>query len=159
MKVEAKNIGQNYNLPVTLGKFYITAKFDTGAGHTVISAQVFTDNWNEETAKIIEKKLDDRKIKKREFITASGDKILGYKICSKDVMIGDVMIPVFKYYFITRSKRAVALLGKDYIDCCGFYHKPHKSIILEEFDEDVYSKKENDSIEEDELIEILDEVV
>ena len=73
-----------------------------------------------------------------------------------DITIGDCMFDKFFYYLIVdklHKKRKIALLGDDFIDCCGFSKEPHGDIIITKFDFSSYHIG-NNSLSTDELLSI-----
>ena len=156
VNIKAAKNGAVYNVPIEIGPNYFVAKFDTGAGVTVISSGLFLDDKSGEALEKLEDYFKSRGCCGREFVSASGDTMFGYKIHANDVMIDNTNFSDFYYYFILNSKRAIALLGDDFIECCYFSHIPHEGIDISKFDFEDYGTMEENDIRNDELIEFID---
>ena len=90
------------------------------------------------------------------FTSASGHSLVGYPVCIKNVLIGNVLFPKFYYYLILdelEGNRAIALLGDNFIDCCRFEHYPHEEIKITGFDYDGYTIDGN-TVSMDEICEV-----
>lgn len=118
----------------------ISFKFDTGAVDTAISFEALLAGKRHQADKeiFIQKLRSDIPTKK--FISASGDSMEGYLCEASDIFISGSMLPKFYYYLVLDVKKEVALLGDDFISCCGFRHNVKDSIIIESFDSSEYMK-------------------
>ena len=117
-----------------------TIKFDTGANKTAISAEIIFGTLTDQKLEAI-KKLFEGKVQPEICYSASGHEIMVYPVVSNNVIIGGCEFPYFYYYLVLdrlKENRKIALLGDNFIDCCGLTKKPHEDIIINEFDVENY---------------------
>ena len=158
VSITARKAGNVHNIPVEIGNTYFDAKFDTGAGVTVISASVFCDNWSEDMAKKLETFCKERGCHIEEFNSASGHVIKGYPVVVRDIVIDATRFQEFHYFFIVNGTRVVALLGDDFIENCRYHHEPHGDIQITGFDFEYYAAQKNNPVDNGTLLEFLDEI-
>ena len=132
--IKAANENDHYVVPVELGETFLIAEFDTGAGTTIISLDVFTGKIADEKREKIKDFFSQKSVLAEEFRSASGDSIYGYPVYADGAVIGGVSFPSFTYYLIVENKRSLALIGHDFIDHCQFSHKFGDDIIIDDFD-------------------------
>ena len=150
--------GKNFfGVPIIAKTMSFAIKFDTGASNTVLSIDKI---WGDKTLgqlsglkSFIEKKT----IAPKEFQSASGHSFLAYPACMENVIIGSYMFEKFYYYLVIEklhNDRQIALLGDDFIDCCGFEKNPHGNIVISQFDFSSY-KIETNSLSTEEILSIF----
>ncbi|MCR5053774.1 MAG: retropepsin-like domain-containing protein [Lachnospiraceae bacterium] len=140
------------------GSLGVQLKFDTGAINTVISSEVYYGSISDDVQKKIVSSLDLRKVKKKEFTSASGGTFVGYLVSANNFRMGDVIIPAFRYYMIIENKRTVALLGEDFIDACRYEHDSYGDVVIHEIDEKYFEDSEG-TISEEDMISVIDEIL
>jgi hypothetical protein len=148
----------------------INLKFDNGASHTIISAEVLVDDLTDRKAEYLEQKLSAKVLIKagngsafsvpfrREFKSATGDTMTGYLADAGEIILGGVKLPHFYYYIIPKNKRSIALLGNDFLRYCKYEHTMEGNILITEIGEDAYAEHYTNAISVDELDEAVDEV-
>ena len=80
--------------------------------------------------------------------------MMGYPVAFDKVEVNGVLFPQFYCYVVvdipqtnssqqkgSRNAKRFALLGDDFLDCCGYSHEPHSDIKIYSFDEKGYSLK------------------
>lgn len=145
-----------YLVPVITDNGSFLAKFDTGASKTIISADVILGELSDEQRDELNQYCSKR-CSFESFSSASGHKFLAYPVKLNKAIIGNVEFESFYYYIVIDKlydDRKIALLGDDFIDCCGIEKQPHGNIIISCFDNDNY-KIQAESISTDELFEIV----
>lgn len=132
-------------------------KFDTGAIDSVVSIETITGALSDVQRNSIKQFISDKKVFPKEFKSASGHSFFAYPSYLENIVIGECTFDRFFYYLVVdrlRKKRKIALLGDDFIDCCGFSKKPHGDIIISEFDFSSYKSRGN-ALLTDEILSIL----
>lgn len=77
-------------------KDFVSIKFDTGATDTIITTGAL--GIDDIQSVILLKSIQDRKLKKNKFTSASNDSFIGYPCYCDDLKIGDVQLKRFYYY-------------------------------------------------------------
>lgn len=155
MNVTVRRKESSYRVPVDLGQFVPTLKFDTGAEYTVISARMLDGSLTEEQLNDFEDYCEKHSRHKGHLISASGDPITGYPVTAHDVVIDDSVLPVFHYYLVLENKREIALLGFDFIDRCECRHRPRSHFVISAFDDAEYHDFEG-AMQNDEVVAFID---
>lgn len=148
--------GNSFQLPILMEKGSLNVKFDTGASKTIISAEVIFGELNAKQRALMNKFCSERSAFET-FTSASGHKIFAYPVHMKDVIVGNEYFDCFYYYLIVdelHDSKKIALLGDNFIDCCGLKKEPHGNFIITTFDSDNYCIQAN-SISTDELSAII----
>lgn len=153
--ITARRIKSVYEVSVDLERYNPSFKWDTGAKYTVISARMLDDDISDKTLKMMKKYCEEHNKHKERFVSASGDPFYGYLTHVKDVVVGNTMLHDFYYYIVFENKRDIALLGFDFIENCKGSFDAHKDIVINEFDDTGYGKKD-EALESDELIALID---
>ena len=156
--ITASKVGNVHSIPIEIGNNYFDAKFDTGAGVTVISASVFSDAWTDDAAQKMEDFCKTRGCRIEEFSSASGHIIKGFPVLAQNVIIGETTFPEFYYYFIVNGTRVVALIGDDFLENCQYSHEPHGDIHVTAFDFANYPVRKSTPIDNEDLLVFLDEL-
>ena len=159
ISVIAERVGTVHNVPIQLGMDYFDAKFDTGSSATVIAASVFFEGWSEKAINMLETLCSQKGCKLKEFKSASGHRIKGYPVIARDVSIGEIVFPIFRYYLIIDGRHEMSLLGDDFIDNCRYSHEPHGDIKITAFDFDNYGWNREGALDSDELMSLIDGLV
>ena len=119
-------------VPVEITDKIILMEFDTGAVNTVISAELVF----KEMSELQRSTLRDHCSKHCSPVilkSASGHKILGYPVITKNVLIDGVIIPILRYYMVIDrlfDDCKIALLGNDIIRYCKFLHEINGNIKI-----------------------------
>lgn len=74
-----------------------------------------------------------------------------------NVKICGLNLEHFYYYLVPQNKRAVALLGNDFLRYCEYTHKIEGNIYITKIDMDAYKRYYDSAISVDELAELIDE--
>jgi len=132
----------------------INIKFDTGACSTIISLNTLMDTDDENKLKRFILGIP-KDIPRKGFRSASGNTMYGILCEAKNVKLSGVTLEHFYYYLIIEYKdrdecknckysekgnRRLALIGDDFISCCGFNHSKNSDIIINSFDKDIYEQ-------------------
>lgn len=110
-----------YKQPDVQNPQEVILKVDTGAVDTVIYPGCFDMKYRDLTDLSYIGKLYPATCKS--FVTASNDKMTGYRVCAQDVKISGILIKRFVYYIVAVSGRTIGLLGNDFIRNCSFFHE------------------------------------
>ena len=132
-------------------------KFDTGATKSVISIEKITGDLTNKQKVFIRDYIADRNVKSEKLKSASGHLFNAYPAYTKDVTIGNHLFERFYYYLVVESLhqgRKIALLGDDFIDCCGFSREPHGDIIISKFDFSSYDMRTS-MVSTDEILSLI----
>ena len=82
--------------------------------------------------------------------------MIGYLCNATDVKVNSTILKQFYYYLIFNVEHKIALLGDDFISCCTFVHSANSDIIIQAFDSDNYTMKQNTyALSEDEISSAL----
>ena len=131
----------------------IPMKFDTGAVCSVISLGALSMGSYDirGLAEALEYKAS-----KRIFMSASGNQMVGYRICADNVNMSGYYLKHF-YYYLVLGDIDTALLGDDFIQFCDFVHKKRENILIENFDQYSYEETSETSIQQSSLEAFLGE--
>ncbi len=160
-KITAKRTGNFFIVMLNIGKQVLSIKFDTGACNTVISAEVLYGELSNAQKKAFKKYCEQKGIIPKPFEVTTGNTMKGYPVYFSNVEVNGVLFSRFFCYVVvdfesepkTKMKK-FALLGDDFLDCCGYLHKPHKDIELFCFDDEGYLLKEK-AMSSQEICELL----
>ncbi len=149
-KITAKRTGNFFTVTLNIGKQVLLIKFDTGACNTVISAEVLYGAISNVQKENLKKYCERNGIVPKSFEATTGSTMKGYPVVFNNVEVNGVQFSRFFCYIVVDfedSKKSnikkFALLGDDFLDCCGYSHKPHEDIEIFCFDDEGYSLKEN----------------
>ena len=78
---------------------------------------------------------------------------------AKNVSVGEITFPVFRYYLIIDGRKEMSLIGDDFIDNCRYSHEPHGDISITAFDFEAYGDDHVRSLDSDELLSLIDELI
>lgn len=81
-----------------------------------------------------------------EFITASGEKMIGILCCKQNAFIDNLLLDNFYFFLVfpkdeARAEELSCLLGTDFISCCKRQSPVVSDEIFTQFDEELYEKK------------------
>ena len=153
--IVAERVNSVYRLPLNLGKFAPSLKWDTGAKYTVISARALDKELSDDALKQMMVYCEKNHKRKEEFVSASGDPFYGYLTHAENVVIGNTVLRDFYYYLVFENKRDIALLGFDFIEGCQGTFDAHSDIVVSGFDEGGYHIS-YEALESDELVSLID---
>ena len=117
------------------------------------------DGWSDEELNKLKSFCEGKGCKLREFTSASGHQLSGYPVVAKGVSIGETIFKEFHYYLIINGRREMSLLGDDFIDNCKYSHEPHDDIEITKFDFDNYCGMSGKSMNSDEVLSFIDNLV
>ncbi len=146
-----------FGVPIIGNTSFFAIKFDTGAANTVISVEKISGDLTDEQLKKIKDYITSQNIHSKEFKSASGHTFNAYPSYMTDITIGSHLFNRFFYYIVIDrlfDDRKLALLGDDFIDCCGFSREPHGNIIIDKFDFSAYRSNGN-MISTDEILSMV----
>ncbi len=146
-----------FGIPIIGNTSSFAIKFDTGAANTVISIEKISGDLTDEQLKKIKDYITSRGICPKEFKSASGHPFYAYPAYMTNIVIGSHLFNTFFYYIIVdrlHDNRKLALLGDDFIDCCGFSREPHGNIIINKFDFSTYHLRDN-AISTDDILSMV----
>lgn len=155
IEITVRRKESSYRVPVDLGQFVPTLKFDTGSEYTVISARMLDGSLTDDQLKNFKDYCEKHSRHKGQFISASGDPITGYPVTATNVVIDGSVLPVFHYYLVLENKREIALLGFDFIDRCECKHSPSGNFVITSLDQEGYGDFEG-ALQNDELAAYID---
>lgn len=146
-----------FGIPIIGNISSFAIKFDTGAANTVVSIEKITGNLSDRQLSDVRRFIEGKRISPKEFRSASGHSFSAYPAYLSDVIIGNCQFDRFYYYLVAEplyDNRKIALLGDDFIDCCGFSREPHGDILIKEFDFSRYVVRHM-TISTDEILSIV----
>lgn len=81
-----------------------------------------------------------------EFITASGEKMIGILCCKQNALIDNLLLDNFYFFLVfpkdeTKADALSCLLGTDFISCCERQSHVASDEIFTQFDEELYEGK------------------
>ena len=137
----------------------VEAKFDTGAGSTIVTLGAIYDNYKDEWSETFIAHLKEKyDIATSIFTVASGMDIVAVKVYKNNVIVGDIHFDVF-YYWLSPLSYSKVLLGDDFINNCSFIHNSHSDIIINAFDMAAYTEQHSNNSQKilsiDEITDIL----
>ncbi len=145
-----------FAIPIIGGTNSFAIKFDTGAIETVVSIETITGALSDVKRKAIKQYISNKRITPKEFKSASGHPFYAYPSYMTNMIIGEFMFDKFFYFLVVdklHKNRKIALLGDNFIDCCGFSKEPHDNIIISKFDLSSYCI-DNNALPTDEILSI-----
>ena len=145
-----------FTIPIIGRTNSFAIKFDTGAIESVVSIETITGTLSDIQRKAVKQYISDKNIAPKEFKSASGHPFYAYPSYMSNIVIGECMFDKFFYYLVVdklHKKRKIALLGDNFIDCCGFAKEPHGDIVISKFDFSSYHT-DNNALSTDEIMSI-----
>ena len=137
---------------------YFAIKFDTGASRTLISAELLTGILNDKQIKALKDYCQSKQIMPVPCVSASGHKFDAYPAYINNICIGGHRFEKFYYYLVIdrlKNGRKIALLGDDFIDCCGFSKEPHGNIVISGFDFKSYKNDQEKILTTEDISSII----
>lgn len=144
----AKRTGNFFAVTLNIGKQVLSVKFDTGACNTVISAEVLYGELDNKRKECFKRYCKQRGVIPKPFEVTTGNIMKGFPVLFENVEVNGTAFSQFYCYIIVdidgnrKGKvKKFALLGDDFLDCCGYSHNPHEDIKIFCFDKEGYSLK------------------
>ena len=146
-----------FGLPIIGQGSSFAIKFDTGATKSVISIEKIAGDLTNEQKTFVQEQIAAKNVISEKLRSASGHSFNAYPAYMEDVTIGNHLFERFYYYLVVErlhQDRKIALLGDDFIDCCGFSREPHGDIIISKFDFSSYDSRKS-MVSTDEILSLV----
>ena len=158
VNITGRRVKSVYEVPVDLGEYSVSLKWDTGAKYTVISIGALRKDLTPDNLVKFKAYCEEHHKRKEQFISATGDIFWGYKVTAINAVVDKTEFDEFSYYLVIENKRDIALLGFDFIDNCERCADANSDIVVRAFNDEKYLGEES-GMDSSELISFIDSLM